>query len=58
MQAVVGSTTLQPGETTNLTVTLHMGKGMGGKHLFEVTVNSNDPAPAGDKVDVRANFIE
>jgi len=54
----VGATTLQPGETTNLTVSMHMGKGMGGKHLFEVTVNSNDPAPAVNKVAVRANFTE
>lgn len=54
----MGATTLQPGETTNLTVSMHMGKGMGGAHLFEVTLNSNDPAPALNKVAVRANFIE
>jgi hypothetical protein len=54
----VGSTTINPGETTKLTVSMHMGKGMGGPHLFQVTVNSNDPAPATDKVSVKANFIE
>lgn len=41
-----------------LTVSMHMGKGMGGMHLFEVTVNSNDPAPAVNKVAVRANYTE
>jgi hypothetical protein len=41
-----------------MNVSMHMGKGMGGRHLFEVTVESNDPAPAVNKVSVRANFTE
>ena len=42
---VVGSTTLQPGEETVLTLPLLMGmhQGMGGPHLFAVDVRSNDP---------------
>lgn len=54
----MSSTTIKPGETATLTVSMHMGKGMGGPHLFQVTVNSNDPAPAVNKVDVRADFKE
>lgn len=54
----MGSTTLAPGETTNLDVSMHMGKGMGGMHLFEVTVNSNDPGGIANKASVRADFIE
>lgn len=54
----MGSTTIEAGKTTTLTVKMHMGKGMGGPHLFEVTVNSNDPAPAVNKVAVRANYID
>ena len=56
--AVVSSTTINPGETVDLNVSMHMGRGMGGPHLFEVTVNSNDPAAAVNKVAVRANFTE
>jgi hypothetical protein len=54
----VGSTTIAPGESTTVTVSMLMHKGMGGMHLFEVTVNSNDPAPAADKVSLRANYID
>lgn len=54
----MGSTTIEAGESTTITVSMQMGKGMGGPHLFEVTINSNDPSPAGNKVSVRANFIE
>ena len=54
----MGSTILAPGETTMLTVSMHMGKGMGGMHLFQVTVNSNDPAPAANNVSMRANYTE
>jgi len=35
-----------------------MGRGMGGQHLFEVTINSDDPAPPVNQVSVRANFLE
>lgn len=54
----MGSTTLAPGETTTLNVYTSMGRGMGGMHLFEITVNSSDPAPENDKVQVRVDFLE
>lgn len=37
---------------------MQMHKGMGGPHLFEVTINSNDPSPAVSRVSVRANYLE
>ncbi len=42
---VVGSTTLQPGEATTLSLPLLMGmhEGMGGPHVFAVDIRSNDP---------------
>lgn len=54
----MGSTTIAPGESSTVTVSMNMGKGMGGPHLFEVTVNSNDPAPAANKITLRANYID
>jgi hypothetical protein len=54
----VGSTTLAPGESTNLDVSVTMGQGMGGMHVFEVTVNSNDPSSTNNKVTVRVDFME
>ena len=54
----MGTTTLAPGETTDLTFSMNMHQGMGGMHLFQATVNSNDPAPAGNIVQMRANYIE
>lgn len=35
-----------------------MGAGMGGMHLFEVTVNSSDPAAVANKVQIRVDYIE
>lgn len=42
---MVGSTTLQPGESTALDIPLHMGMhlGMGGPHEFAIDIKSNDP---------------
>ncbi|MBE0428259.1 MAG: hypothetical protein IBX61_00085 [Thermoleophilia bacterium] len=56
--AAVSSTAIEPGETADLTVSSHMGRGMGGPHLFEVIVNSNDPAPSWNKVAIRVNYLE
>ncbi|MHB0866502.1 MAG: hypothetical protein ACYC6B_05070 [Thermoleophilia bacterium] len=54
----MGATTIAPGETTTLTVSMTMGQGMGGPHLFEVTVNSSDPAPAVNQVSVQVDYLE
>ena len=53
----MGSTTIGPDKSTTVNVSMQMHKGMGGQHLFEVTINSNDPSPAVSKVSVRANYI-
>jgi hypothetical protein len=35
---------LQPGQSTTIYLDVVMHPGMGGKHLFEVAVKTNDPA--------------
>jgi hypothetical protein len=52
----VGSTTVKPGESTTLSFTTHMMEGMGGPHLFEITVLTNDPAEPLQKLRVKAFF--
>ncbi len=47
---VVGSTTLQPGKENTLTVTEHPRTE---PHLFEITVESKDPAEAEKKIYIR-----
>jgi hypothetical protein len=39
---VVGSTTLQPGASTTVATEFTMHEGMGGPHLFEVTLRTNE----------------
>jgi hypothetical protein len=41
---VVGSTTLAPGQETEVSTEFTMHEGMGGPHLFAIHVRSNDPA--------------
>jgi uncharacterized membrane protein len=53
----VGSTTLQPGEESTLSIeTAPAGGHMLGAHLFEITVKSNDPVEPEKKLEVRAYF--
>jgi uncharacterized membrane protein len=53
----VGSTTLQPGEESTLSIeTAPAGAHMSGAHLFEITVRSNDPVEPEKKLEVRAYF--
>jgi hypothetical protein len=40
---VVGSTTLKPGEQTDVSTEFTMHQGMGGPHLFAIHVKTNDP---------------
>jgi hypothetical protein len=53
----VSSTVLKPGETAKVKVSILMHKGMGGMHLFNVTVASNDPGEA-PVVSARVNYTE
>lgn len=47
---VVGSTTLQPGEVSTVTIAEHPRTG---PHILEVTVESNDPEEAEKKIYIR-----
>jgi hypothetical protein len=39
---VVGLTTLQPGQETNVSTEFTMHQGMGGPHLFVIRLQTND----------------
>lgn len=54
----MGSTTLASGESTNLDLSIRMNEGMGGMHLVEVTIPSNDPEATETKVQAQVNYIE
>jgi len=53
---VVGQTTLQPGQQTLISMDFMMHEGMGGKHLFEVAVKTNDPTQAVKKFLVASDW--
>ena len=49
--------TLNPGQTTKLTMQFMMHGDMGGKHLFRVLVKTNDPAQRERTFDVVSNWV-
>jgi len=51
---VVGTTTLQPGQSTSINIAFAMHEGMGGPHHFVGTIKSNDPLEPEKKVAVKA----
>jgi hypothetical protein len=55
-EPVVGSTTLKPGQSTDISVSFTMHDGMGGPHQFDLVVNSNDPVEPAQAVSVLAEF--
>ncbi len=55
---VVGSTTLQPGEESNIIIDNYvMGHYMEGIHLFEITVKSNDPIEPEKKLRLEIDYV-
>jgi hypothetical protein len=50
--------TLQPGETTTLTLEFLMHGSMGGKHNFKVHLPNNDPNQKDLTLTVLSNWIE
>jgi hypothetical protein len=48
--------TLKPAEESEISFKTHMMDGMGGPHLFEVTVRSNDAVEPVQKLYVKAFF--
>ncbi|HEY3289823.1 MAG TPA: hypothetical protein VGK87_06825 [Anaerolineae bacterium] len=49
--------TLNPGETTKLTLQFMMHEGMSGKHLFRVHIKTNDASQPDHTLDVASNWI-
>ncbi|MCL5997938.1 MAG: DUF1573 domain-containing protein [Chloroflexi bacterium] len=54
---VVGAMTLNPGQSTQLSLQFMMHEGMGGKHLFRVHVKSDDPNQPDRTLDVVSNWV-
>lgn len=54
---VVGSTTVKPGESGTLRVSVIMHEGMGGPHLFHVSVNSSDPEKPTTVLKIKADIV-
>jgi hypothetical protein len=52
----VGSTTLEPGKSTDISVSFTMHDGMGGPHQFDLIVNTDDPVEPTQTVSVLAEF--
>jgi hypothetical protein len=48
---------LKPGESTLLSTEFMMHEGMGGKHLFEVTLRTNDPNQLVKKLYIASNWV-
>ena len=49
--------TLNPGQTTTLSMQFMMHEGMDGKHLFRVHVKTNDPTQQERTLDVASNWV-
>jgi len=48
--------TLEPGESSEISFETHMGVGMDGPHLFEISVSSDDAVEPVQKLYVEAFF--
>ncbi|MBI2846846.1 MAG: DUF1573 domain-containing protein [Chloroflexi bacterium] len=53
----LGTTTLEPGESTFVRTSFTMAEGMGGKHVFGVLLRSNDPVEPEKRIEIRADFV-
>ncbi len=53
---LVGATSLKPGEATFLMLEPVMHEGMGGQHLFEITVQTDSPTRPVHRLRYRAFF--
>ncbi len=52
----MGTTTIDPGQTTNVSVAFSMHQGMGGQHQFDLLLSSNDPVQPQQTVTVKAKY--
>ena len=53
----IGAMTLQPGQSTTLSVSFMMHGDMGGKHNFRVHVSNNDPTGSIQSVTILSNWL-
>lgn len=54
----VGSAVIQPGKSTTFLFPYAMHQGMGGKHHFEIRLQTNDPANKELVFQIYANSLE
>jgi hypothetical protein len=54
---VVGRTTLEPGESTTVTLSFTMHEGMGGPHEFVVPLRTNDAARPEQRLTVKSDWV-
>ncbi|MBI4234341.1 MAG: DUF1573 domain-containing protein [Chloroflexi bacterium] len=57
VQPALSNKSISPGKQGTLALNFTMGEGMGGYHVFQVVVSSNDPAQPEAILEVRANFV-
>ncbi len=48
---------LWPGQATSLYTDFMMHEGMGGKHLFEIVLETNDPTQPSKRLLIQSNWI-
>ncbi len=53
----IAQTRLQPGESTELYTDLMMHEGMGGKHLFEIILQTNDKSNPTQKLTIKSDWV-
>ena len=56
-RAILSSNTIQPGQEATITLTYMMHEGMGGKHRFNIDLQTNDPAEPLKQLVVFSNWI-
>jgi hypothetical protein len=56
--AVVGATTLKPGQQTKLSMQFTMHPGMEGPHDFRVDLRTNDPSQPSKELVVLSNWVQ
>ena len=56
-QPELGKDELLPGESTTISLEVAMHKGMGGKHLFQIQVTTNDPQRPRVTLELASNWV-
>ncbi len=52
----MGATTIDPGQSTNVSVAFSMHEGLGGQHTFDLVLSSNDPVQPQQTLEVKAKY--